>query len=149
MSALQKTNLAPTLAGGPFTLFAPTNAAFSKLPWDTLNKLMANFTALTGKIWHLSDFFVKCCRLEKLYVCLSVRQNVFEMCHWEQDYASSQGGVNRLKEICIFDHIFVTTRVVWLAEFTFKGSYCKTEKYLTKTHRMLRKCCSGCDTVRS
>lgn len=47
LTAVVKANLATTLAGGPFTLFAPTNRAFAKIPADTLNKLLANVTALT------------------------------------------------------------------------------------------------------
>jgi len=47
LGAVVKANLAGTLAGGPFTLFAPTNAAFAKIPPATLNKLLANVTALT------------------------------------------------------------------------------------------------------
>lgn len=40
---LQKTNLSATLSstsGGPFTVFAPTNDAFDRLPSDTLQKLL-------------------------------------------------------------------------------------------------------------
>lgn len=35
--------------GGPFTLSAPTNEAFNKLPPDAINKLLQNQTALIGK----------------------------------------------------------------------------------------------------
>ena len=35
------------LGSGPFTLFAPTNEAFSKLPPGTLDHLLQNVTALT------------------------------------------------------------------------------------------------------
>ena len=39
--ALQKANLVSTLSGtGPFTVFAPSNKAFSKLPTDTLTNLL-------------------------------------------------------------------------------------------------------------
>ncbi|XP_071138677.1 transforming growth factor-beta-induced protein ig-h3-like [Mytilus edulis] len=38
--------LGATLSGGPFTLFAPTNEAFNKLPPDAINKLLQNQTAL-------------------------------------------------------------------------------------------------------
>lgn len=47
LTAVEKANLGQTLAGGPFTLFAPTNEAFSKVPAAVLNKLLANVTALT------------------------------------------------------------------------------------------------------
>merc|ERR1712076_93557 len=48
LEAVTKANLGATLSGaGPFTLFAPTNAAFAKVPAATLNKLLANVTALT------------------------------------------------------------------------------------------------------
>jgi len=47
LTAVTKANLVNTLEGGPFTLFAPTNAAFAKVPPATLQKLLANVTALT------------------------------------------------------------------------------------------------------
>ena len=37
------------ILGGPFTLFAPTNEAFAKLPPGALNDLLKNHTALVGK----------------------------------------------------------------------------------------------------
>ena len=41
VSAVKEAGLAETLSGpGPFTVFAPTNAAFDKLPKATLTKLM-------------------------------------------------------------------------------------------------------------
>jgi uncharacterized surface protein with fasciclin (FAS1) repeats len=41
VTAVKKANLAGTLdSGGPFTVFAPTNAAFDKLPQDQLNALL-------------------------------------------------------------------------------------------------------------
>lgn len=46
-SALQRAGLLDTLNGqGPFTLFAPTNAAFDKVPKDSLSKLFSNKKAL-------------------------------------------------------------------------------------------------------
>jgi uncharacterized surface protein with fasciclin (FAS1) repeats len=49
VTALQAAGLADTLKGeGPFTVFAPTDAAFAKIPKDQLNALMANKTQLTA-----------------------------------------------------------------------------------------------------
>ena len=47
VTALQTTGLVNTLNGkGPFTVFAPTDAAFAKIPKDQLIALMANKTEL-------------------------------------------------------------------------------------------------------
>ncbi|XP_019641855.1 PREDICTED: transforming growth factor-beta-induced protein ig-h3-like [Branchiostoma belcheri] len=47
-SAVSKAGLVATLSGdGPFTVFAPTNEAFSKLPAGVLDGLLKNVTALT------------------------------------------------------------------------------------------------------
>ena len=49
VTALTTADLVSTLQGeGPFTVFAPTNAAFDKIPADTLNGLLADVDALTG-----------------------------------------------------------------------------------------------------
>lgn len=46
--ALQEADLAETLAGeGPFTVFAPTDDAFNKLPEGTVEALLADIPALT------------------------------------------------------------------------------------------------------
>ena len=48
-TALDAADLERTLSGdGPFTVFAPTNAAFDALPPGSLNALLANKTALTS-----------------------------------------------------------------------------------------------------
>jgi len=48
LAAVGAAGLADTLAGeGPFTVFAPTNDAFAKVPQDALNGLLADKDALT------------------------------------------------------------------------------------------------------
>jgi uncharacterized surface protein with fasciclin (FAS1) repeats len=47
--AVQAAGLVETLSGpGPFTVFAPTDAAFAKVPTPTLNVLLADKEALTS-----------------------------------------------------------------------------------------------------
>ena len=47
-AALQAAGLVETLKGpGPFTVFAPTDEAFAKIPPETLNALLADKAALT------------------------------------------------------------------------------------------------------
>merc|ERR1712045_964074 len=49
LAAVKAAGLVDTLAGeGPFTVFAPTNAAFAKVPKDALNSLLADKDALTA-----------------------------------------------------------------------------------------------------
>merc|ERR1711974_132296 len=49
LAAVQAAGLAKTLSGeGPFTVFAPTNDAFAKIPEETLNGLLADKEALTA-----------------------------------------------------------------------------------------------------
>merc|ERR1711920_1191742 len=48
LAAVKAAGLVDTLAGeGPFTVFAPTNDAFAKIPEDTLNGLLGDVPALT------------------------------------------------------------------------------------------------------
>ncbi len=48
VTALKKAGLVETLKGkGPFTVFAPTDDAFAKIPSDQLNALLADKAALT------------------------------------------------------------------------------------------------------
>jgi hypothetical protein len=50
-AALKAAGLAETLRGpGPFTVFAPNNAAFAKIPADKLNALLADVPALKAII---------------------------------------------------------------------------------------------------
>lgn len=47
VSLVEKAGLAETLSGkGPYTVFAPTNAAFAKVPKKTLNMLASNKSML-------------------------------------------------------------------------------------------------------
>merc|ERR1712106_618622 len=49
LAAVQAAGLVETLSGeGPFTVFAPTNDAFAKIPADALNGLLADKDALTA-----------------------------------------------------------------------------------------------------
>merc|ERR1712183_482850 len=48
LAAVKAADLVETLSGeGPFTVFAPTNDAFAKIPAETLNGLLADKEALT------------------------------------------------------------------------------------------------------
>lgn len=57
LALLDVTGLTGTVAeGGPFTIFAPTDAAFAKLPPETVDFLLANPDALTGVLlYHVVD----------------------------------------------------------------------------------------------
>ncbi|XP_048777790.2 transforming growth factor-beta-induced protein ig-h3-like [Ostrea edulis] len=48
ISLVQQAGLADAILGGEFTIFAPTNAAFSKLPQSTLDSLQKDTTALAN-----------------------------------------------------------------------------------------------------
>merc|ERR1711997_896664 len=49
LAAVKAAGLVDTLVGeGPFTVFAPTNDAFAKIPEETLNGLLADKDALTA-----------------------------------------------------------------------------------------------------
>ena len=49
LAAVKAADLVDTLSGeGPFTVFAPTNDAFAKVPKDALNSLLADKDALTA-----------------------------------------------------------------------------------------------------
>lgn len=49
VTAIKKAELVDTLSGtGPFTVFAPTNAAFAKIPMATLDAVLADKAKLTS-----------------------------------------------------------------------------------------------------
>ncbi len=53
VTALKEAGLVDTLKGpGPFTVFAPTDAAFAKIPKADLDKLLANKTKLKAVLTH-------------------------------------------------------------------------------------------------
>ncbi|MBX2807760.1 MAG: fasciclin domain-containing protein [Cellvibrionaceae bacterium] len=57
VKAVEAADLVETLKGdGPFTLFAPTDEAFAKIPEETLNALIADKAALAGVLtYHVVD----------------------------------------------------------------------------------------------
>jgi uncharacterized surface protein with fasciclin (FAS1) repeats len=57
LSAIKTAELVDTLSGaGPFTVFAPTNAAFAKIPEDTLKATLADKDKLTKLLtYHVVD----------------------------------------------------------------------------------------------
>ena len=61
VAAVKAAGLVDTLSGkGPFTVFAPTNDAFAKVPKDVLDKLLANKEALTKVLtYHVLSGAVK------------------------------------------------------------------------------------------
>jgi len=68
VSALEATGLKPTLeSGGPFTVFAPTDAAFEALPAGTLDALLADVDALTEVLlYHVVNGEYSAAALEEL-----------------------------------------------------------------------------------
>jgi uncharacterized surface protein with fasciclin (FAS1) repeats len=49
VTAIKAADLVDTLSGaGPFTVFAPTNEAFAKIPEATLNEVLADKAKLTS-----------------------------------------------------------------------------------------------------
>jgi len=67
VSLIQQAGLAETLAtGGPFTVFAPTDAAFAKVPKDTLSALAANPTQLRAVLlYHVAKGELRAKRVVK------------------------------------------------------------------------------------
>ena len=52
VAAVQAAGLVDTLKGpGPFTVFAPTDEAFAKIPKATLDGLLADKAALRSLVW--------------------------------------------------------------------------------------------------
>ncbi|MBX7495030.1 fasciclin domain-containing protein [Qipengyuania sp. 6B39] len=68
VSAVTAANLGETLSGdGPFTVFAPTNEAFAKIPEATLTELTTNDTETLGNIltYHVVEGNVDAATLTK------------------------------------------------------------------------------------
>ncbi|MEI8000703.1 MAG: fasciclin domain-containing protein [Actinomycetes bacterium] len=67
VTAVQAAGLAETLSGkGPFTVFAPTNEAFAKIPTAQLNALLADKAKLTKVLtYHVVPGAVKAADLKK------------------------------------------------------------------------------------
>jgi uncharacterized surface protein with fasciclin (FAS1) repeats len=53
LKAVEAAGLTDTLSGqGPFTVFAPTNGAFSQIPQDQMNSILGNKEMLTSILKH-------------------------------------------------------------------------------------------------
>ncbi|WP_293913960.1 fasciclin domain-containing protein [Deinococcus sp.] len=74
LTALKAAGLDKTLAGkGPFTVFAPTNAAFAKVPKATLTALLKDKAALTKVLtYHVVAGSVKAADVVKLKTAKTV-----------------------------------------------------------------------------
>ncbi|MGZ4904417.1 MAG: fasciclin domain-containing protein [Halobacteriota archaeon] len=68
VQAVQAADLVDTLSGpGPFTVFAPTDAAFAKLPAGTLESLLQNKEQLTSILtYHVVSGMYMASELKKL-----------------------------------------------------------------------------------
>ena len=57
LTAVSTAGLVETLQGeGPFTIFAPTDEAFSRIPADTLDTVLADNDLLTSNLLRLNKF---------------------------------------------------------------------------------------------
>jgi len=75
VAALKAAGLVETLSGkGPFTVFAPTNAAFAKIPKADLDKLLADKAALTKVLtYHVVAGKVTAAQVMKLKMAKTVQ----------------------------------------------------------------------------
>ena len=75
VTALKAAGLVETLSGkGPFTVFAPTNAAFAKIPKADLDKLLADKAALTKVLtYHVVAGKVTAAQVMKLKMAKTVQ----------------------------------------------------------------------------
>lgn len=75
VTALKAAGLVKTLSGkGPFTVFAPTNAAFAKIPKADLDKLLADKAALTKVLtYHVVAGKVTAAQVMKLKMAKTVQ----------------------------------------------------------------------------
>jgi len=75
VTAVQAAGLVETLAGpGPFTVFAPTDAAFAKLPKGTVESLLKDKAKLTGILtYHVVPGKVMAADVVKLHSAKTVQ----------------------------------------------------------------------------
>ena len=75
VTAVKAAGLVETLKGeGPFTVFAPTDAAFAKVPTETLNALLADKAALANVLtYHVVAGKVMAADLVKLTSAVTVQ----------------------------------------------------------------------------
>ena len=75
LSALRAADLLATLRGaGPFTLFAPTDAAFAKLPFGSMDELLGDVPALRNVLlYHVTRGRLGSTELSRLHRVLTAQ----------------------------------------------------------------------------
>lgn len=75
VTAIQKAGLVDTLSGtGPFTVFAPTDEAFAKIPKETLDNILSDKDKLTDILtYHVITGKVMASEIAKLTLTLTLQ----------------------------------------------------------------------------
>ena len=100
VTAVKKAGLVKTLNGkGPFTVFAPTNDAFAKIPADTLNGLLADKEALAGVLtYHVLSGKVPSSKLQPTQTVNTVQGDpiTIDVANGEATITDGQGTVSKI-----------------------------------------------------
>ena len=101
VAAVQATGLVDTLKGpGPFTVFAPTDEAFAKIPKATLDGLLADKAALTKVLtYHVVPGKVKTVQGQELTVTTSMGVMVDQSKVIATDVAASNGVIHAIDTV--------------------------------------------------